>query len=411
MNIHAGIYLYLYVCPNPCTHLLCTRAFALTHARGSVRIKVARPDEYICGVTKEKLHDVLEANIAGPRKVIELYERFAADMSPFPPQSILSIVPAQLDADYKAAQHPLSKYKDDVDRLRQAAGEVMEVTVPECAMGLFNVMTDNVAKEIAAKCTALANLLLNQIVDANVDDMNDIIVRFSKILDEATHTKTKSAAEVKRLKNYLEETVPKELEVCKTKTGDVTRRMDFLFEMSKEISSEDFEMCTEVYKWPTRLQPIVDKAMEDILIAEEKKEDELKARQQKFEDQVNEAVKEIKSYSECGDPLKVNTYLQAVITMRSRLDELEKELVLINEQEKIFGWNMTVNLNVGQGLQDIEPYESFFKAVLDSQNNLNNWSSPAVHSVTPACCALSPAYFVYSRVNPRSALMSFSLAP
>jgi len=43
---------------------------------------------------------------------------------------------------------------------------------------------------------------------------------------------------------------------------------------------------------------------------EEKKEDELKARQGKFEDHVNVAVNEIKSYSECGDPTKVHSYLQ-----------------------------------------------------------------------------------------------------
>ena len=37
--------------------------------------------------------------------------------------------------------------------------------------------------------------------------------------------------------------------------------MDFLYELCKEIPGDDYEMCTDVYKWPTRLKPIVDKVV------------------------------------------------------------------------------------------------------------------------------------------------------
>jgi len=37
-------------------------------------LKVAKADEFICGITKAKIHDILAANIQGPRKMVERYE-------------------------------------------------------------------------------------------------------------------------------------------------------------------------------------------------------------------------------------------------------------------------------------------------------------------------------------------------
>ena len=271
-------------------------------------------------------------------------------------------------------------------QFRDAAREVVELNPVERRMGLFNVITENVGKEIANKCSSLADLLLKHIVDENNEEMNEIIAQFSKILDEATHTKTKSAADVKRLKHYLEESIPQELAEIKVKTAKVTTRMEFLYDMCKEVSSDDYEMCTDVYKWPTRLQPIVKKAIDEILVAEEKKEEELKARQAKCEDQIKSAVKEIQIYSECGDPRKVSSYLAATLAMRQTLEDLEHELILINEQEAIFGWNPTVNPDVANGMLDIEPYEALFRAVLNSQNNLESWYSNPMLLLDPEVC-------------------------
>ena len=59
------------------------------------------------------------------------------------------------------------------------------------------------------------------------------------------------------------------------------------------------------------------------------------------------------------------------------------ELKLINEQEEIFGWNPTVNPAVAKGLVDIEPFEVFFRAVFDAQNNLGSWYDGAMVELDP----------------------------
>ena len=138
-----------------------------------------------------------------------------------------------------------------------------------------------------------------------------------------------------------------------------------------------------MYKWPTKLRPIVDKALEDILIQEEKKEEELKARQARFEENVNAVVKEIQSYNDCGEAKKIASYLQQVVAMQKVLQELEHELKLINEQEEIFGWNPTVKPEIAKGMVDCEPFEAFFRAVYDAQNNLHNWYDGAMVDLDP----------------------------
>jgi dynein heavy chain len=347
-----------------------------------MRLKVAKTDEFICGITQAKIHDILQSNIQGPRKMVERYEQFAAQMSPVPGVSILSLNQEAFGKEYRAAKHSLAEYRADVDQFRKAAAEVMELSSRECLMGLFAVMTENVAKEIAAKCLGFADMLLKQILDDNNDEMNEIIAQYSRILDEST-TRPRNAADVKRLKGFLEDQVPKELRELKGKTQAMTERMDFLFDMCKEIGSEDYDNSTDVYKWPTKLRPIVDKALEDILIQEEKKEEELKARQARFEENVNAAVKEIQSYNDCGDAKKIGSYLQQVVALQKLLQELEHELKLINEQEEIFGWNPTVKPEIAKGMVDCEPFEAFFRAVYDAQNNLHNWYEGAMVDLDP----------------------------
>ena len=41
--------------------------------------------------------------------------------------------------------------------------EVMNLSARECLMGLFDVLTENVAREIAAKCLGFADTLLQQV--------------------------------------------------------------------------------------------------------------------------------------------------------------------------------------------------------------------------------------------------------
>ena len=65
------------------------------------------------------------------------------------------------------------------------------------------------------------------------------------------------------------------------------------------------------------------------------------------------------------------------------MDLEQVELELINEQEVIFGWNPTVNPTIAAGLTELEPYESFFKTVADSQRNIQSWYSEPIINLVP----------------------------
>jgi len=93
-----------------------------------MRLKVAKTDEFICGITQAKIHDILQSNIQGPRKMVERYEQFAAQMSPVPGVSILSLNQEAFGKEYRAAKHSLAEYRADVDQFRKAAAEVMELS-------------------------------------------------------------------------------------------------------------------------------------------------------------------------------------------------------------------------------------------------------------------------------------------
>jgi len=343
-------------------------------------IRVARSEEYTVVTTKQKVCHALEENMDGPKRMVERYEAFCLDRSPVPGVPILNL-DSRWESEYKAARHSLEEYKRDILLLREAAQDVAHVSIQDSVMGLYNVQTDPVVKGIAMKCTSLADMLLNQVLNDNSEEMSEICARFEAISARAME-KPRESHEMKELKLYLEN-VPNELAILKEKTAQVAKRMEFLYELGKEISDEEMLMNTNTYRWPARLQPMVEQALDKVLAQEEGMEEDLKKRQKDFEGSLLAAVQEIDTFQEFGNPDKVAVYLQKIVDMKGTLDELEKELLLINEQEEIFGWNPTVNPAIESSKQAIEPVEAFIQTILESQKSLGDWYSGPLRSWNP----------------------------
>ena len=74
------------------------------------------------------------------------------------------------------------------------------------------------------------------------------------------------------------------------------------------------------------------------------------------------------------------------------------ELELINEQEAIFGWNPTVNPTIAAGLTELEPYETFFRTVSDSQRSIQSWYSEPIIGLVPEQVSLTCMRLVSHRI-------------
>eukprot|EP00961_Rhodomonas_salina_P063757 857225-Rhodomonas_salina.12 len=187
---------------------------------------------------------------------------------------------------------------------------------------------------------------------------------------------------MKALKHYLEG-APKEQTILHNKILSISRRMDFLHNLSKEVPDDDMLHNTKTYMWPEKIQPVLDAAMERILAQEEKMEEQLRARQKSFEEALHMTTQELDTFQQCGDPKAVGAYLQQAIKLKETLDELGKELALINEQEEIFGWNPTVNPQVDQNLERLEPFELLFKSVFEANQSVQSWLHGSITELQP----------------------------
>lgn len=228
--------------------------------------------------------------------------------------------------------------------MSQAADDVLDVTVNDVYMGLFAVQTEPVKRGIAAKALQMAEVLLSQVLADNVEEMNEVCMRFEAANSRAME-RPKESHEMKALKAYLE-AAPKEQAVLHNKIINISKRNNFLHNLNKEVPDEDMLLNTKTYMWPEKIQPVLDSAMERILSQEEKMEDALRARQKKYEDDVQLTTEELRSFQQCGDAKYVAQYLQQAMKLQVQLEGLQEELAMINEQEEIFGWNPTVNPQV-----------------------------------------------------------------
>jgi dynein heavy chain len=329
-------------------------------------LRVARTEEESIETTKQRIYDVLVANMEGPRKIVEMYEKYVHDVN-----NLLHLDSSRFGSEYKALKKPLEQYKTDIEMFRKAADDATDVTARDIYMGLFVVQTETVKRGIAAKALQMAEVLLTQVLSQNMDEMNEVCTRFDQMNSRAME-KPKESHEMKGLKAYLE-SAPKEQGALHLKILNIHKRMSFLHSLGKEIPDEDMLINTKVYMWPDKIQPVLDQAMERILTQEEKMEEALKSRQRKFADDVKNSTDVFASLDEMGEPRLVANYLQQVTKLKKDLEDLAVELDAINQQEDIFGWNPTVNSQVAENLIKLEPYEFLFKSVHESARDIHNW--------------------------------------
>eukprot|EP00961_Rhodomonas_salina_P063756 857225-Rhodomonas_salina.11 len=139
-------------------------------------LKVARVEEDSIVATKERIRAVLQANMAGPKRIVEHYEKFVHEH-----YNLLSLDPFKLGEEYKAAKHSLDDYQADIEKFRKAADDVLDVTVNDLYMGLFVVQTEPVKRGIAAKAMQMAEILSAQVLADNMEEMNETCMRYEQV--------------------------------------------------------------------------------------------------------------------------------------------------------------------------------------------------------------------------------------
>jgi dynein heavy chain, axonemal len=339
-------------------------------------LRVARTDEESIETTKERIRQVLVANMEGPQRLVEMYEKYVHEFG-----NLLGQDPYKMGDEYRLRKHPLEQYRIDIEKYRKAAVDVADLTVADVSMGLFVVQTEPVKRGIANKAHQMSEILLAQVIAQNVEEMQEVCFRFETMNSRALD-RPKESHEMKNLKAYLEN-APKEQAALHMKILNIWKRVDFLHSLGREISDEDMMLNTKTYMWPDKIQPVLDDAMMRILDQEEVMEEKLRQRQKKFEDDVHATSDTLASMNEFGDPNSVNTYLKQAIKLRKELEDLVLELELIHEQEEIFNWNPTVNPQVEENLTKLEPFESLFKSVYDAQQDVKNWLYGSITDLEP----------------------------
>ena len=339
-------------------------------------LKVARAEEDSIAECKDRVRQVVTVNMEGPRMIVEMYEAFVTEYN-----NLLNLDPYKLGEDYKSAKHSLEQYQIDIEKFRKAAADVVDVTANEVCMGLMIVQTEPVKRGIGAKALQMAEILLAQIMSDNMDEMNEVCMRFEQMNSRAME-KPKESHEMKALKAYLEG-IGKEQKLLHDKILNISKRMDFLHALGKEIPDEDMLINTKTYMWPEKVQPVINQSLERILAQEERMEDALRKRQRDFEEALNVTTEKLAECETCGDPRLVGTYLANVVRLRKDLEGLTEELEKINEQEEIFGWNPTVNPQVEDNILRLDPFENLFRAVHESQESVQNWLHGSLVELDP----------------------------
>jgi dynein heavy chain len=336
-------------------------------------VRVCSPEDSFIVSAKRQLSSLCVNAMSAPEVIQRTYSQFTW---------ILDIDVSKFCREFQRAQHTLEEYGAEVMKYRATAESVMSCTIGIIALGFFSIQAEPAKKSIASRALAVADTLLNQVLSECTEMMHNICMKFDQMQITAGE-KPKESSAMKALKKFLEEDAPKEIVEQSKHIVKVCASVDFLYEYGHPMPDEDALLVIRTRQWPAKLAPVIKDNLDRILNQEEAMEEALQNRRAAFETALAETCEKCRVYPGKNDADEAAQYLLEITELKSKLDDLERESQLLNEQEFIFGWNQTQYPAIEMSRKEIEPYENLFLATVQTQSQIKQWHSGPINQLDP----------------------------
>ncbi|XP_063446016.1 dynein axonemal heavy chain 3-like isoform X5 [Mytilus trossulus] len=328
----------------------------------TVKIEESLVVEYV-----DRAMDIFKNNTVGPQKYLNTYKKYA---------NLLNNEAEQEVAAFLREDHSIEAYKQKIIAFNKLREEIalLRITVP---LSMFCLDCVALNDDLCGRAERLKDKLVTRQIDDNRDMNRALCEKYDKMADKVNET-PKTTQELVEIQEYLK--TSQEVTVYKLKDDieDAKDRLMFLLDYAI-YPTEDQKLNTHVFHWPDHIKNVFEIAQKIILSKRDSIEDELKSRVAKFEEKLNDMMKEVESFKKkeflSEDAMRNNT--EQLAALDTNLVAARDELEGINDEETLLEWEQSFFPQLQQMFTMKEPYEKLWNTAYSFHQKHEKWLNGA----------------------------------
>eukprot|EP00798_Chlamydomonas_sp_ICE-L_P021154 gene21154-28043_t len=297
---------------------------------------------------------------------------------------------------------PLDKYASYIGKFRSAAAAAVSTAPTEVWRGLMLVDTSDLKELLCKKAAALETALLEQLLEKSNTTYKDVSKQCEELCIDimAVAANAKAVFELKALLTKCDADV----EDMRKMLGLGRDRDNFRIAYRNELLEDDFDLSVTAQAWPAKMADALNSAWHKVNAEHVKVQGKLKSQRETLSMVNAEHVKfqgKLKSQRETLKADIVNTQ-QACQAYRkivdvnevaetshngsqisNTLDQYQELASSINEEELLFGWDVSEWPQIGELQKEHEPYASLWSIIFDLGTRQEDWLFGAVQKLDP----------------------------
>ncbi|KAJ3342735.1 Dynein heavy chain 7, axonemal [Gonapodya sp. JEL0774] len=225
--------------------------------------------------------------------------------------------------------------------------------------------------DLAERADKLADRVMATFLDQN-RKLNDAL---SKKYQDVVEKLVKSPANVEEmvdLQKFAETMKSTTLKVLEEEIEEAKKRLNFTLTHT-DLPKEEFEMNNTLFSWPSKLPSAFAECEQLITRARAANNDELKARGDRIQQEIESYAKQVEEYSQLGDYAEIGKYLKQAQKLQSRLESASERMQAFNKEERLFGWEMTPFPVLDVVITKLEPFLALYQTSVEFQKSWNLW--------------------------------------
>ncbi|CAH1783206.1 unnamed protein product, partial [Owenia fusiformis] len=325
-------------------------------------ISTVHVEEEIVRVSKLRIRKVVDANSFGPQKYVEVYEPYTY---------LLKNATDKYYEKFITKDKSLREYMKEIEKLKKTADEIgsLPVYVP---MHLFRLDCHGLNSWMIERARKLANIMITHIINTSRKFNRGMCTQYDNIVKRLT-TQAETTEELVKLTAYTDNLRSGELLDLREKLLIAGENLMFLMDYAY-LPKDDVLLNDNTFSWPDRIIPIIKSTESKLAKEHDIALNRLNAWQNKFQVKLDHIAAQIKSFSTKDRMSEAEQYVLDLENIGNKLDEFNKEKILINKEEALLNTgNQTPYMQIQEMLIKKEPYDKLWKAATKFHLYYEKW--------------------------------------
>ncbi|XP_018345947.1 PREDICTED: dynein heavy chain 7, axonemal-like [Trachymyrmex septentrionalis] len=277
--------------------------------------------------------------------------------------------------------NPYEKYCELVDYYDQLSKNIPLEFYWTSFTDLFEVRRRYIIEHLASTAAQLKGELISKMVADYQQKVRTIGDIYQNIADRALRIPP-NTSELVKLQAFIQTSETETVFELETQLQEVMKYIIFLSDYHP-LTAVELKKNNFAFYWYLTMPEIFEKHREIIESKTDEYQASLKARIEKFEQDLEIYVKYCNELQYWGNIEEIHRYKKKATRLHEKLITAMETILEFNDEERLFGWEMTKYPLRKQVADKLAPYKKFYDIACEFLTNYENWTESMIGSYDP----------------------------